>query len=194
MIDERKRNRNPRNPVIETVRGLLPLLPIPRVRAVARSLINVVRLPIRRIIFASGSGRNRKAGLETVEIGRNSIPSPTLYSIRPEEQRSDTRPTRTRTHGSRPLLPSPHSPRANFLPLPAPLPPPLVVELCFSYFSPHAKPGEERRTNRFARSSFAEKKFHEISNILLSLRFDRSIQGTNERIFLIIVRKIGSKS
>lgn len=182
MIDERKRNRNPRNPVIETVRGLLPLLPIPRVRAVARSLINVVRLPIRRIIFASGSGRNRKAGLETVEIGRNSIPSPTLYSIRPEEQRSDTRPTRTRTHGSRPLLPSP---RANFLPLPAPLPPPLVVELCFSYFSPHAKPGEERRTNRFARSSFAEKKFHEISNILLSLRFDRSIQGTNERIFLV---------
>lgn len=64
LIDERKRNRNPRNPVIETVRGLL-LLPIPRVRAVARSLINVVRLPIRRIIFASGSGRNRKAGLET---------------------------------------------------------------------------------------------------------------------------------
>lgn len=62
LIDERKRNRNPRNPVIETVRGLLPL---PRVRAVARSLINVVRLPIRRIIFASGSGRNRKAGLET---------------------------------------------------------------------------------------------------------------------------------
>lgn len=65
LIDERKRNRNPRNPVIETVRGLLLLLPIPRVRAVARSLINVVRLPIRRIIFASGSGRNRKAGLET---------------------------------------------------------------------------------------------------------------------------------
>lgn len=143
LIDERKRNRNPRNPVIETVRGLLPLPPCPSGRAQfdkccpsADTSDNICER-----IRQKSKGRARDS--------RSSVIRFHLRPFIPFVRRSNVLTLVPHTHSSRPVLPSPHSPRANFLPLPAPVPPSLVLELCFSYFSPHAKPRRGEGTISF---------------------------------------------